>query len=572
MANSGSGDLARKPTFGELFTPKLVTVLREGYGAAALKADALAGLTVAIVALPLSMAIAIGAGAKPENGLFTAVVGGFLVSALGGSRFQIGGPAGAFIVLMATTIERFGLSGLFLATMMAGVLMLAAGYLRLGAYVKYIPHPVTVGFTAGIGVIIFAGEIKDLFGLTLDHEPGPIIPKLAALAHAWPTINLWATGVTTLCIALILGLKRWNPNFPGLLIAVGAAALLTFAFDLPVETIGSKFGGVPRSLPWPKWPDFPLSDIPELIPNAIAIAVLGSIESLLSAVVTDGMTGRRHRSNCELVAQGYANIACAFFGGVCVTGTIARTATNVRAHAKGPVSGMLHAAFLLLFMIVAAPVASYIPLAALAAVLATVAWNMAERSQIAMILRHDRGEAMVLLATFLLTVFRDLTEGIAVGVTLGAILFMHRMAQLVQVTSHQQWIEDDVGDQVEPRPLYTPGENNHDILAYRIAGPFFFGAASTVAGVLDEIGARPKAFVLDLSAVPLADGAGAQTLIGFAAKARRAGAKVYIAAAAPHVAETLIACGLDERLVTYAPDLEEARKLARSAITAAAAA
>jgi SulP family sulfate permease len=233
---------------------------------------------------------------------------------------------------------------------------------------------------------------------------------------------------------------------------------------------------------------------------------------------------------------------------------------------------MLHAAFLLLFMIVAAPVASYIPLAALAAVLATVAWNMAERSQIAMILRHDRGEAMVLLATFLLTVFRDLTEGIAVGVTLGAILFMHRMAQLVQVTSHQQWIEDDVGDQVEPRPLYTPGENNHDILAYRIAGPFFFGAASTVAGVLDEIGARPKAFVLDLSAVPLADGAGAQTLIGFAAKARRAGAKVYIAAAAPHVAETLIACGLDERLVTYAPDLEEARKLARSAITAAAAA
>ena len=566
MANSASGDMTRKPTFGDLFTPKLVTVLREGYGAAGLKTDAIAGLTVAIVALPLSMAIAIGAGAKPENGLYTAVVGGFLISALGGSRFQIGGPAGAFIVLMATTIERFGLPGLFMATIMAGFLMLAAGYMRLGGYVKYIPHPVTVGFTAGIGVIIFASEIKDLFGLTVDHEPGPLVPKLAALWQAAPTINLWATGVTALCLALILGLKRWNPNFPGLLIAVTTAALLTFLFHLPVETIGSKFGGVPRSLPWPQWPDFPLSRIPELIPSAVAIAVLGSIESLLSAVVADGMTGRRHRSNCELVAQGYANIAAPFFGGICATGTIARTATNVRAHAKGPVSGMLHAVFLLLFMLIAAPLATYIPLAALAAVLATVAWNMAERSQIALILRHDRGEAAVLLATFLLTVFRDLTEGIAVGVTLGAILFMHRMAQLVQVTSHQQWIEEDVGDDVDPRPPYAPGEGNGDILAYRIAGPFFFGAASTVAGVLDEIGARPKAFVLDLCAVPLADGAGAQALIGFATKATRAGAKVYIAGAAPQVADTLVACGLDEALVTYAPDMTEARRLARSGI------
>ena len=570
MANSGSGDMTRKPTFGDLFTPKLVTVLREGYGAAGLKTDAIAGLTVAIVALPLSMAIAIGAGAKPENGLYTAVVGGFLISALGGSRLQIGGPAGAFIVLMATTIERFGLPGLFMATIMAGFLMLAAGYLRLGGYVKYIPHPVTVGFTAGIGVIIFASEIKDLFGLTVDHEPGPLVPKLVALWQAGPSINLWATGVTALCLALILGLKRWNPNVPGLLIAVTTAALLTFLFDLPVETIGSKFGGVPRSLPWPQWPDFPFSRIPELIPSAIAIAVLGSIESLLSAVVADGMTGRRHRSNCELVAQGYANIGCAFFGGLCATGTIARTATNVRAHAKGPVSGMLHAVFLLLFMVIAAPVASYIPLAALAAVLATVAWNMAERSQIALILRHDRGEAAVLLATFLLTVFRDLTEGIAVGVTLGAILFMHRMAQLVEVTSHQHWIEEDVGDEVDPRPPYAPGEGNGDILAYRIAGPFFFGAASTVAGVLDEIGARPKAFVLDLSAVPLADGAGAQALIGFATKATRAGARVYIAGAAPQVADTLIACGLGAGLVAYAPDLAEARRLARDQMGAAA--
>jgi len=539
-----------------LFTPKLVTVWREGYGLKQLRSDALAGLTVAIVALPLSMAIAIGSGAKPENGLYTAIIGGFLISALGGSRYQIGGPAGAFIVLVATTIERFGLSGLLLATIMAGVLLVLAGYLRLGTFIKYIPHPVTVGFTAGIGVIIFAGEIKELLGLSLDKEPGHLLEKLPALWQALPSLSPWSIGLSAVCIAIILGSKRISPRFPGLLVSVGLGAAVTYGFSLPVETIGSKFGGIPQSLPLPAWPDFPLNRIGELIPNAIAIALLGCIESLLSAVVADGMSGRRHRSNAELVAQGYANIASAFFGGLCATGTIARTATNIRAHAHGPIAGILHALFLLAFMLVAAPLATYIPLAALAAVLATVAWNMVERDHISAIFRHDKGEALVLSATFLLTIFRDVTEAIIVGVTFGAILFMHRMAQMVEVTSHEPLIEGDSGDEGA-----AIEQDRSGFLAWRVTGPFFFGAASTVSAVLDSIGERPSIFALDLSAVPLTDGTGAQALLGFAEKCARHHTRVVIVGAHPHVRRTLEACGLDLELVDYVPTLEEARRI-----------
>ena len=492
---------ALSPTFSEMFTPKFVTVLREGYSAANLRSDVIAGLTVAVVALPLSMAIAIGSGGKPENGLYTSIVGGFLISALGGSRFQIGGPAAAFITLVATTTETFGIGGLMLATMMAGTLMLAIGYLRLGTYIKYIPHPVTIGFTSGIALIILAGQLHDFLGLKIDREPAAFLPKLKTLWSAADSLNVSTVAVGSLCIAIILVLRKYAPRFPGLIVAIIVAALLTWGLSLPVETIGSRFGGVPSLPPVPAWPDFPLSRIAELVPAAIAIALLGSVESLLSAVVADGMTGRRHRSNCELVAQGYANIACGLFGGMCATGTIARTATNVRAHAHGPMAGMFHSIFLLAFMLLAAPLMRHIPLAALAAVLLTVAWNMVEKSQIAAIFRHDRGEASVLAATFLLTVFRDLTEGIVVGVTMGSILFMHRMAQLVEVTTHQQILDEDRGDFSDPNRSAYLAADTDDIVVYRIAGPFFFGAAGTVSEVLERLGQTPKAFVLDLSAV-----------------------------------------------------------------------
>jgi SulP family sulfate permease len=397
-----------QPTFAELFTPKLITLLREGYGWAGLRADALAGLTVAIVALPLSMAIAVGSGLSPDKGLYTAVIGGFIISAMGGSRFQIGGPAGAFIVLIALTVERHGYDGLVLATMMAGAMMLLIGFLRLGTYIKYIPFPVTVGFTAGIAVIILASQVKEMLGLDMAKEPAAFVPKVAAIWDKLATINPATAGVALFTIGIILAVRRFRPKWPGFLIAIVAAASAAALMHLDVATIQSRFGGVPNTLPMPSLPEFSLARMHAVLPDAIAIALLGSIESLLSAVVADGMTGRRHRSNCELVAQGTANIAAVAFSGMCVTGTIARTATNVRAGAIGPVSGMLHSAYLLVFMFVAAPLVGYIPLAALGGVLAVVAWNMAEKAEFAGLLRSSWGDAIVLAATFLLTVFEDL--------------------------------------------------------------------------------------------------------------------------------------------------------------------
>jgi SulP family sulfate permease len=555
------------PSFVDLYTPKLVTVLREGYGVGDLRSDAVAGLTVAIVALPLSMAIAIASGVTPDRGLYAAIVGGFIVSAIGGSRFQIGGPAGAFIVLVAATAAQHGVDGLILATLLSGAILLAVGFLRLGTFIKYVPYPVTVGFTAGIAVIIFASQLKELLGLTLaGQEPGPFIPKLQALGAALPTINMAAVTVAAVSAGAILVVRRFRPMWPGYLIAVGLAAVMTWVLGLPVETIGTRFGGIPQSLPVPHLPIFSMEKIAEVLPAALSFALLGGIESLLSAVVADSMTGRRHRSNCELVAQGTANIASALFGGICVTGTIARTATNVRAGARGPISGMLHAAFLLLFMLVAAPLASYIPLAALAAVLAVVAWNMAEKHAFATLIRASRGDAVVLLATFLLVVFRDLTEGILVGFGIGVLLFLHRMAQAAEVEAPQAFAQEDVPDTANGNgrtPYDSALATDPDVVVYRISGAFFFGAAAGVAAALDRIGAHPKAYVIDFSAVPVLDSTAAATIAGFARKARRQDAAVYIAGARPAIRRILLTHGARPPLVRFRARLADALAAAR---------
>jgi SulP family sulfate permease len=407
------------PRNAEMLLPKMVTVVREGYSLALLRADLVAGVTVAIVALPLSMAIAIASGVGPERGLYAAIVGGFLISLLGGSRFQVGGPAGAFIVLVATTVALHGITGLLLVTAMSGVMMVLAGLLRLGSYVRLIPHPVVIGFTAGIAVIIFVSQLHDLFGLHLaGAEPPAFVPKLQALWRGAATFNLAAAAIAAGTVACIVLLRRHAPRAPSLLIAVTAAAVLVALLDVPVETIGTRFGSIPHGLPAPSLPDLSWQHMLKLLPLAASFALLGAIESLLSAVVADGMTGRQHRSNSELVAQGVANIGTAFFGGLCVTGTIARTATNVRAGARTPVAGMLHAVVLLLFMLVAAPLVAYVPLATLAGVLVTVAWNMIERPAIAAMLRNARGDLLVLLVTLLLTLLHDLMLGIAAGTAL----------------------------------------------------------------------------------------------------------------------------------------------------------
>lgn len=550
------------PTFGELFAPKLFTVLKEGYAYADLRADIVAGLTVAIVALPLSMAIAIASGTTPDRGLFTAIVGGFLVSALGGSRFQIGGPAGAFIVLVAATVSRHGIDGLILATLLAGIILIAIGYLRLGTYIKFIPFPVTVGFTAGIAVIIFASQLHDLFGLRLTaREPGELIPKILALANALPTINPTAVGLAVASLAVIQGLKTFRPGWPGMLIAVAAAAAVTSVLNLPVETIGTRFGEIPRVLPVPALPDISLARIHAVLPDAISFALLGAIESLLSAVVADGMTGRRHRSNCELVGQGFANIGSAMFGGICVTGTIARTATNVRAGARGPVAGMLHSVFLLLFMLIAAPLASYIPLATLAAVLTVVAWNMVERHEFVVLLRSSRGDALVLLATFLLTIFRDLTEGILVGFSLGAVLFINRMANATSIEAHAPLVQEDKPDFDDDRIKYDPSlATDPNVVVYRITGAFFFGAASTIGAVLDRIADQRKSFIIDFSAVPFLDSTAAKTIFGIAQTAKRHGVRVTISGASVAVRRELLTHGVKRPFVTYAATVAQAMK------------
>lgn len=547
--------------------PKLVTVLREGYDFEKFRADAIAGLTVAIVALPLSMAIAIASGATPERGLFTAIIGGFLISALGGSRFQIGGPAGAFIVVVASAVDRHGIDGVLLATAIAGLLLTAAGLFRLGTFIKFIPYPVTVGFTSGIAVIIFVSQIKDLFGLTLSgKEPSAFVDKLEALARSAHTIDPAAVMLTLLTIGSIVVLKRIQPRLPGMLIAVVTASCVTAALSLPVETIGSRFGGIPSQLPAPGLPPFSLAKIQAVLPDAVAFALLGAIESLLSAVVADGMTGRRHRSNCELVAQGLANIGSALFGGICATGTIARTATNIRAGARGPLAGVMHAVFLLLFLLLAAPLAAYVPLAALAGVLTVVAWNMAEKYEFLALLRSSRGDAVVLLATFLLTVFRDLTEGIVVGVALGAVLFIHRMAGTSGIEAHAPPVLPDRADLAGPRPPYDPNlATDSEVVVYRLSGAFFFGTASTLNAVLDRIADGHKAFVIDFSAVPFVDSTAANMIAAIARRASRHGVRVFITGATRSVRRALLAAGAGRPQVRYRRIIDDAVREGRAA-------
>lgn len=413
------------------FTPKLVTRLREGYSAGDFRADAVAGLTVAIVALPLSMAIAIASGVGPERGLYTAIIGGFLVSMLGGSRYQIGGPAGAFIVLVSACAVQIGLEGLILATLLSGAMLVLLGISRAGTLVRYIPHAVVVGFSAGIAVIIFASQIKDLGGMTLPQDAPEIPEKLALLWAARASISPAALALALAVIAAIILLRRYAPRWPSLLIAVVAAAVGAYALQLPVETIFDRFGDLPRALPAPQLPPLSPEALAAALPWAFSFTLLGAIESLLSAVVADQMAASqmmqgRHRPSAELVAQGIANMGSALFGGFCVTGTIARTATNVRAGARSPVAGMLHAVFLAMFLAIAAPLAGYIPMAALAGILAVVAWNMAERRAVWHILKTNRAEALVLTATFLVVVLRDLSVGIALGCALSALIYAAR--------------------------------------------------------------------------------------------------------------------------------------------------
>jgi len=516
-------------TYRQLFTPKLVTTLRRGYSLDDLRHDAIAGITVAILALPLSMAIAIGAGVTPDKGLITAVVAGLLISALGGSRMQVGGPAAAFIVIVAEVVAQHGPGGLATATFLAGLILVVAGLLQLGTYIKYIPGPVIIGFTSGIGVVIALGQLKDFLGLEGD-VPSEFFKRLEALIALRGTFNVWAFVTGMAALLAIAAVRRWRPRWPALLLAVVAASGAVWAFGLHVETIGMRFGGIPRSLPMPMLPDLSWGTIKAVMPSTFTIAFLIGVESLLSAVAADAMAGTRHRSNMEIVAQGVANIASPLFQGLPATGVIARTGTNIAAGARSPVAGMLHALFILLFMLFLAPLASYLALPCLAAVLLSTAWRLLDIRHVSrFFMRAPWDDRVVLAATLLLTVFVDLSVAIAVGVVLASMLFMHRMAETpgVQLGSGTALLEDVV-DGTQPRSAILTEKLPEGVRVAELRGPLFFGAASRLDVALRQLGDWPSIIILRMREVPLVDSTGIDTLEQLAQDAGRHGCRIIM--------------------------------------------
>lgn len=556
---------SQAPPYWRLYVPKLVTVLREGYDLKRFLADATAGLTVAIVALPLSMALAIASGVTPDRGLYTAIVAGFLISAFGGSRFQIGGPTGAFVVVVFNVTATHGYDGLVIATLMAGLMLILAGFAKLGTFIKYVPHPVVTGFTTGIALIIFSSQVAEVLGLRLAENPAGFIEKWVAYTQAAGTLQPATFAVAMTSLAIIVGCRLWRPQWPMFLIAIVAGAVLVWLSDLPVMTIGERFGALPSTLPAPHLPEITLARVRELLPSAFTIAFLAGVESLLSAVVADGMTGRRHRSNCELVAQGVANIGSSVFGGIPATGAIARTATNIRAGAYSPVAGMMHAAFLLVFMVFLAPLASYVPLASLGAVLIVVAWNMAELKNFQHLMKAPPGDRAVLLTTFALTLIADLTTAIEIGVLLAALFFMHRMANAVEISTAARVIDEDVDDFSSEQEIYEGrGDIPADVEVFRINGPFFFGAAARLGEVLEHLRAPPRAFILRMGNVPLIDASGAAALEKFIDDTARRGTRTILSNVQPDVLKVLETMGIAKKpTVSVVKNLQKALIAAR---------
>src|SRR5512146_753874 len=509
--------------------PKLLTVLREGYTGETFFKDLTAGIIVGIVALPLAIAFAIASGVKPEQGLYTAIIAGLLISVLSGSRVQIGGPTGAFIVIIYGIVQKYGYDGLVLATIMAGILLVIMGVAKLGAVIKYIPYPVTVGFTAGIALIIAMGQVRDLLGLHMEKVPAEFVDKVEAYIEHGSTITPAAAFLGVLTIVIVALWPRVTKRVPGSLVAIIATTAMVPLFNLPVETIGSRFGAVSSTPPLPHLPHIDWSKVPHMISPAISIALLAGIESLLSAVVADGMTGRRHRSNMELVAQGVANIASPLFGGIPATGAIARTATNIKNGALTPVAGLVHAVVLLLIMLFFGKWAALIPMATLAGILLVVSYNMSEWHLFVKMFHSPKSDILVLLITFFLTVLLDLTVAIQAGVVLAAILFMKRMADVTQVGYITSMMEDeeDTTD-TDPNAIrrFTVPKG---VEVFEVNGPFFFGAADRFKQVLQLIVSKPKVLILRMRTVLSMDATALRALEDVYEQTKREGSILLLA-------------------------------------------
>jgi SulP family sulfate permease len=524
--------------------------------------NVLAGLVVGIVALPLAMAFAIASGARPEQGLYTAIVASFLTAILGGTRLQIAGPTGAFIAVLAVITAQHGIAGLQVATLMAGIILVAFGAARLGAVIKYIPNPVIVGFTAGIGIIIFVGQWKDFFGLSPAPSGLHFHEKLIVLVKALPTISWTTTGLALLALAILIVSPRYLKRIPAPLVAMVIVTAAQAAFHFTgVATIGTAFGGIPRTLPSFALPSIELTQIVALVGPAFTIALLGSIESLLSAVVADGMAGTKHNPNQELIGQGIANIVAPLFGGFASTGAIARTATNIRNGATSPLAAMVHSGFLILVILLLSPLASSVPLCCLSAILFVVAWNMSEAPHFIRLVRGSpSSDVAVLLITFALTVFVDLVVAVNVGVILAALLFMRRMAQSVSVELQVEEASD-----AADAPL--PGSMPKGVVVYSIEGPLFFGAAEKLERTLAHIQRPATTLVLRMSQVPFVDATGISAIEEIVADFKRHGAKVVLSEVRPNVLHKLSRAGVVEYvgaenvIATFALALEHARTI-----------
>ncbi len=501
-----------------MFVPKLFTTLRE-YSKRQFISDVTAGTIVGVVALPLAIAFAIASGVSPEKGIYTAVIAGFIISFLGGSRVQIGGPTGAFVIIVYGIIEKYGLNGLTVATIMAGVILILMGAAKLGGLIKYIPYPIITGFTSGIAVIIFSSQIKDFFGLRMEAVPAEFIEKWESYFLHFDSFNLHTVAIGTLSLAIIVLWPRISQKIPGSLVALVVSTALVQFFDLRIETIHSRFGDIPDSLPTPVVPTLNWSLISGLVGPATTIALLAAIESLLSAVVADGMIGGRHRSNMELIAQGTANIFSPIFGGIPATGAIARTATNIKNGGRTPIAGIVHALVLLLIMLLFGKWAGLIPLASLAAILIYVAYHMSERDAFMAVMKGPRSDVLVLWTTFLLTVLIDLTVAIEIGMILAAFLFMKQMADVTNIHILKSDIEDpeEVPDPNAVQKRFIP----KGIEVFEINGPFFFGSVDKFHDTINFGSKAPKVLILRMRFVPYMDAGGLHALDEVRARCQR---------------------------------------------------
>ena len=531
------------------FKPKLYTALKD-YSKATFMSDLMAGIIVGIVALPLAIAFGIASGVSPEKGIITAIIAGFIISLLGGSRVQIGGPTGAFIVIVYGIIQQYGEKGLIVATIMAGIILIFLGIFKLGTIIKFIPYPIVVGFTSGIAVTIFTTQVKDLFGLTMENNPADFLSKWIAYAHDFSTINLWSTLVGILSIVIIIVTPRFSKKIPGSLIAIILMTIIVYLMKAyggitSIETIGDRFT-INASLPNAEVPDISWEVIKGLLPAALTIAVLGAIESLLSATVADGVTGDKHDSNQELIGQGIANMVTPLFGGIPATGAIARTMTNINNGGKTPVAGIIHAIVLLLILLFLMPLAQYIPMACLAGVLVIVSYNMSEWRTFRMLMKNPKSDIAVLLITFFLTVIFDLTIAIEIGLVIACLLFMKRIMETTHVSVIRNEIDpnNELDIAVREEKLIVP----KGVEVYEIDGPFFFGIANKFEETMAQLGDRPKVRIIRMLKVPFIDSTGIHNLSNFCRLSQKDNIHIILSGVNEQVHETLEKSGFYELL------------------------